>query len=45
MIKIAEDLKGKKVLVRSYDAVVYFGTLEDMEDDTVRLSNVRNIWH
>lgn len=45
MIKIAEDLKGKKVLVRSYDAGVYFGTLDDMEGDTVRMLNVRNIWH
>lgn len=45
MIKLVEDLKGKKVLVRSYDAGVYFGTLEDMEGDTVRMSNVRNIWH
>lgn len=44
MLRIAEELKGKKVLVRSYDAGVYFGTLEDMEDDNVRLSNVRNIW-
>jgi hypothetical protein len=45
MIKIAENLKGKKVLVRSYGAGVYFGTLDDMEGDTVRMSNVRNIWH
>lgn len=45
MIEIAKDFKGKKVLVRSYDAGVYFGTLEDMEGDTVRMSNVRNIWH
>ena len=45
MIKIAADLKGTKVLVRSYEAGVYFGTLEDMDGDTVRLSNVRNIWH
>jgi hypothetical protein len=45
MLKIAEYYKGKKVLVRSYRAGVYFGTLEDMDGDNVRLSNVRNIWH
>ncbi len=45
MIKIAEEFKGKKVLIRSYYAGVYFGTLEDFEDNTVRMSDVRNIWH
>ena len=35
---------GKKVLVRSYDAGVYFGTLEKIENDTCKVSNVRNIW-
>ncbi len=45
MIKIAEEFKGKKVLIRSYDAGVFFGTLEDFEDGIVRMSDVRNIWH
>ena len=35
---------GKKVLVRSYDAGVYFGTLEKIENDTCKVSKVRNIW-
>lgn len=35
---------GKKVLVRSYDAGVYFGTLELIEGETVKLAQVRNIW-
>lgn len=35
---------GKKVLVRSYDAGVYFGTLEQIEGETVKLAQVRNIW-
>ena len=39
------DLKGKKVLVRSYDAGVYFGTLTDIQSETVELKNVRNIWY
>ena len=36
---------GKKVLVRAYGAGVYFGTLEKLEGETAKLSNVRNIWH
>lgn len=35
---------GKKVLVRSCDAGVYFGTLEQIEGETVKLTEVRNIW-
>jgi hypothetical protein len=42
---VADSLIGKKVLVRSNDAGVYFGTLEEMYGDTVRVTNVRNIWH
>lgn len=38
------DLLNKKVLVRSYDAGVYFGTLTNVEGETCRLENVRNIW-
>lgn len=41
---IYADLIGKQVLVRGYEAGVYFGTLEAVESSTVRLSNVRNIW-
>lgn len=40
-----KDYNGKKILVRSYDAGVYFGTMEWMEGDQCKLSNVRNIWH
>lgn len=39
-----EDYKGKKVLVRSYDAGVYFGTMVEMRGEQVELANVRNIW-
>ena len=38
------EILKKKVLVRSYDAGVYFGTLTKVEGDVVRLENVRNIW-
>lgn len=41
---MTKEFIGKKVLVRSYDAGVYFGTLEAIEGETVKLSNVRNIW-
>lgn len=40
-----KDLIGKKVLVRSYDAGVYFGTLTNVEGESVRMEKVRNIWH
>lgn len=39
------DLLNKKVLVRSCKAGVYFGTLTHVEGETVRMENVRNIWH
>lgn len=40
-----KNLIGKKVLVRSYDAGIYFGTLTHVNGETVRMENVRNIWH
>ena len=39
------DYIGKKVLIRANGAGVYFGTLEKMEGNKVKVSNVRNIWH
>ena len=40
-----EDYLNKKVLVRSYDAGVYFGTLVAVEGEACKLENVRNIWY
>lgn len=40
-----KDYIGKKVLVRAYGAGVYFGTLEWIDGETAKLTNVRNIWH
>lgn len=40
-----EDYLNKKVLVRSYDAGVYFGTLVAVEGEACKLEIVRNIWH
>lgn len=39
-----EDYLNKKVIVRSFDAGVYFGTLVDVDGETTKLENVRNIW-
>lgn len=39
-----EKFIGKKVLVRSSQAGVYFGTLEKINGDSVVMTNVRNIW-
>ena len=39
-----ENLIGKSVLVRSYDAGVYYGELVKVKGDQVKLKNVRNIW-
>lgn len=43
-MELAKEFIGKKVLVRSYDAGVYFGTLEKVEGDAVLIKTVRNIW-
>lgn len=44
MKEIYKDCIGKVCLVRSYDAGVYYGTVTDIEGETVRVENVRNIW-
>lgn len=40
-----QEYIGKKVLIRANGAGVYFGTLEKMEGNHVKVANVRNIWH
>lgn len=40
-----KDIINNKCLVRSYDAGVYFGTVTAVDGETVRIENVRNIWH
>jgi len=39
-----ENFLGKKVAVRGVDAGVFIGTLEEVNNDTVRLSQARNVW-
>ena len=36
---------GKKVIVRGDRSGVFFGTLESVNERTVKLSKVRNIWY
>ena len=39
-----QEYIGQKVLIRANGAGVYFGTLEKMEGNQVKVANVRNIW-
>lgn len=39
-----QEYIGKKVLIRANGSGVYFGTLERMEGNQVKVANVRNIW-
>ena len=43
-MKIYEKYIGKKVLIRGYECGVYFGTLANIDGETVELTNVKNIW-
>ena len=39
-----KNIINHKCLVRSFDAGVYFGTVTNIDGETVRIENVRNIW-
>lgn len=39
-----KDYIGKKCIIRCDRSGVFFGTLEEMEGQQARISNVRNIW-
>lgn len=39
-----QDILNKKCIVRNSDAGVYFGTVTEVDNDIVRMENVRNIW-
>ena len=39
-----KNILNQKCLVRSYDAGVYFGTVTNIDGETVRMEQVRNIW-
>ena len=36
---------GKKVIIRSDRAGVFYGTLAEVEGSTVRMENVRRLWY
>lgn len=38
------NIINHKCIVRSYDAGVYFGMVTNIDGETVRIENVRNIW-
>lgn len=40
-----EEILGKKCIVRSYDAGVYYGIVAEVNGETVKMENVRNIWY
>lgn len=40
-----ENLKNRKVIARSYDAGVFYGTLADYDGNIARLTNVRQLWY
>ena len=48
-MKAIENLIGKKVIIRSYEAGVFFGTLNEVEQAkdnyTVELLNCRRLWY
>ena len=39
-----EEILKKKCIVRSYDAGVYYGKVMEVNGETVKMENVRNIW-
>lgn len=39
-----EEILNKKCIVRSYDAGVYYGMVVEVDGETVKMKNVRNIW-
>ena len=40
-----ENFLGKKCLVRTYSAGVFFGVLETYENETAVVKNARRIWY
>ena len=44
-MKAIDNLIGKRVIIRAYGAVVFFGTLNEVENDTVELVKARRLWY
>lgn len=44
-MKATEKLIGKKVIIRAYGAGVFYGTLGEVDGDTVELKSARRLWY
>ena len=43
-MKATEKLISKKVIIRAYGAGVFYGTLNEVDGDTVELTHARRLW-
>ena len=44
-MKATDNLIGKKVIIRAYGAGVFYGTLNEVDGDTVELTHARRLWY
>lgn len=44
-MKATEKYIGKKVIIRAYGAGVFYGTLSEVDGDTVELTHARRLWY
>ena len=44
-MKAINNLIGKRVIVRAHGAGVFYGTLNEVEGNTVELTNCRRLWY
>ena len=44
-MKATEKLIGKKVIIRAYGAGVFYGSLSEVDGDTVELKSARRLWY
>ena len=44
-MKATEEFIGKKVIIRAYGAGVFYGTLNEVDGDTVELTHARRLWY
>ena len=40
-----KNVLGKKCIVRSVNAGVFYGTIAEIDDSTVKLNNARCLWY
>ena len=44
-MKATDKLIGKKVIIRAYGAGVFYGTLSEVDGDTVEIKSARRLWY